>query len=100
MLSCTDTRYIHEKRFETLRQDLHACVGQDVAVSDWLTITQAQMNLFAQTPPMTTSGYTPTTEARQSRPVWQHDCHGFLTLSLLPPVFAVALLISQTPHGH
>ena len=35
------------KIFETLA-DLAACVGQDVAVSDWVTITQEQVNLFAQ----------------------------------------------------
>ena len=37
------------KTFQTL-QDLAACVGQEVAVSDWLTITQEQVNLFAQVP--------------------------------------------------
>jgi acyl dehydratase len=35
------------KIFNTL-QDLMACVGQDVAVSDWVTVTQEQINLFAQ----------------------------------------------------
>jgi acyl dehydratase len=28
--------------------DLAACVGQEVAVSDWITITQEQVNLFAE----------------------------------------------------
>jgi acyl dehydratase len=28
--------------------ELPALVGQEVAVSDWLTITQEQVNLFAQ----------------------------------------------------
>ena len=35
------------KTFNAL-QDLMACVGQDVAVSDWVTVTQEQINLFAQ----------------------------------------------------
>ena len=34
------------KTFQTL-DDLTACVGQVVAVSDWTTITQQQVNLFA-----------------------------------------------------
>ncbi|MEO6322889.1 MAG: MaoC/PaaZ C-terminal domain-containing protein, partial [Polaromonas sp.] len=34
------------KIFQTL-SELAACTGQEVAVSDWLTITQAQVNLFA-----------------------------------------------------
>jgi acyl dehydratase len=33
------------KTFNAL-QDLMACVGQDVAVSDWVTVTQEQINLF------------------------------------------------------
>jgi len=28
--------------------DLAACVGQEVAVSDWITVTQEHINLFAQ----------------------------------------------------
>ena len=35
------------KIFETLA-DLAACVGQEVAVSDWVTITQEQVNRFAE----------------------------------------------------
>ena len=35
------------KTFQTLAE-LAACVGQDVAVSDWLTVTQEQINQFAE----------------------------------------------------
>ena len=28
--------------------EVSACVGQEVAVTDWITITQEQVNLFAQ----------------------------------------------------
>ena len=35
------------RTFETL-DDLAACVGQEVAVSDWVTITQEQVNRFAE----------------------------------------------------
>ena len=35
------------KTFQTL-QDLAACVGQEIAVSDWITITQEQVNQFAE----------------------------------------------------
>ena len=34
------------KKFQTL-QDLAACVGQEVAVSDWIEVTQQQVNQFA-----------------------------------------------------
>ena len=35
------------KTFQTIAE-LAACVGQEVAVSDWLLITQQQVNLFAE----------------------------------------------------
>jgi hypothetical protein len=41
------------KKFQTLAE-LAACVGQEVAVSDWLTITQEKVNLFAEA---TVNGY-------------------------------------------
>jgi hypothetical protein len=47
------SRYIlGMKTFNTLNE-LAACVGQEVAVSDWLTVTQAQVNTFADA----TSGF-------------------------------------------
>ena len=51
------------KTFKTLA-DVAACVGQDVALSDWITVTQQQVNLFA-TPPVTISGFTLTQRKRQ-----------------------------------
>ena len=36
-----------KKTFQTL-QDLAACVGQEVAVSDWISVTQQQVNQFAE----------------------------------------------------
>jgi acyl dehydratase len=35
------------KTFQTLKE-LSALAGQEVAVSDWITITQEQVNQFAQ----------------------------------------------------
>ena len=35
------------KTFQTIAE-LAACAGQEVAISDWLTITQQQINLFAE----------------------------------------------------
>jgi acyl dehydratase len=36
------------RTFENTLADLAACTGQEVAVSDWITITQQQVNLFAE----------------------------------------------------
>jgi len=35
-----------KKQFKTF-EEVKACVGQDVAISDWTTVTQSQINMFA-----------------------------------------------------
>ena len=85
------------RMFETL-QDLAACVGQEVAVSDWETITQQRIDQFAQAtgdhqwihldPERSAKGPFGTTIA-----------HGFLTLSLLPMFFQSAMEIRDLKMG-
>ena len=73
------------KTFQTLAE-LAACVGQEVAVSDWLTITQQQVNLFAEA----TGDHQwihVDTEKAAAGPFGGPIAHGFLTLSLLPKFF-------------
>ena len=73
------------KTFQTL-DELSACVGQVVAVSDWLTITQQQVNLFADaTGDHQWIHVDPEKAARG--PFGAPIAHGFLTLSLLPKFF-------------
>ena len=73
------------KTFQTL-SDLAACIGQEVAVSDWLTITQAQVNLFAEaTGDHQWIHVDP--EKAAAGPFGATIAHGFLTLSLLPKFF-------------
>jgi len=73
------------KTFETLA-DLAACVGQEVAVSDWLTITQEQVNQFAQATGDHQWIHVDVEKARAG-PFGAPIAHGFLTLSLLPVFF-------------
>jgi acyl dehydratase len=91
-------RYIlYMKTFQTLAE-LAACVGQEVAVSDWLTITQAQINQFAQaTGDHQWIHIDP--ERAKDGPFGAPIAHGFLTLSLLPQFFASALHVVQTRMG-
>jgi acyl dehydratase len=85
------------KTFQTLA-DLAACVGQEVAVSDWLTITQAQINQFAQaTGDHQWIHIDP--ERAKDGPFGGPIAHGFLTLSLLPQFFASALHVVETRMG-
>ena len=73
------------RTFQTLA-DLAACVGQEVAVSDWLTITQQQVNLFAEA----TGDHQwihVDIEKAEAGPFGGPIAHGFLTLSLIPRFF-------------
>lgn len=73
------------KTFETLA-DLAACVGQEVAVSEWITITQEQVNRFADATGDHQWIHVDPERARQG-PFGAPIAHGFLTLSLLPRFF-------------
>lgn len=72
--------------------ELMACVGQEVALTDWVTITQEQVNLFAQaTGDHQWIHVDP--ERAKAGPFGAPIAHGFLTLSLLPQFFAAAFAI-------
>ena len=73
------------KTFQTIA-DLAACIGQVVAVSDWTTITQQQVNMFADaTDDHQWIHVDP--EKAAAGPFGGPIAHGFLTLSLLPKFF-------------
>lgn len=79
--------------FETLAE-LSARVGQPVASSDWITITQAQIQQFA----LATGDHQwihVDPERARSGPFGTPIAHGFLTLSLLPQFFENALQVRQ-----
>ena len=73
------------KTFQTIA-DLTACVGQEVAVSDWLTITQQQVNLFADATGDHQWIHVDPEKAAKG-PFGGPIAHGFLTLSLIPKFF-------------
>ena len=85
------------KSFEHLT-DLQALVGQQVGTSDWITVDQNRIDLFAQAtgdhqwihidPVRAATGPFGTTIA-----------HGFLTLSLLPEMGASAFQVLDTRMG-
>ena len=72
--------------------EVSACVGQEVVVTEWITITQEQVNLFAQaTGDHQWIHVDP--ERAKAGPFGAPIAHGFLTLSLLPQFFAAAFAI-------
>lgn len=85
------------KTFQTL-SDLAACTGQEVAISDWLTITQQQVNLFAEaTGDHQWIHVDP--EKAAAGPFGTTIAHGFLTLSLLPRFFESSMEIVECRMG-
>ena len=78
--------------------ELPALVGHEVAVSDWLTITQAQVNLFAQATGDHQWIHVDVEKAKAGffgAPI----AHGFLTLSLIPKFFETSMEIRDTRMG-
>lgn len=95
---CILLRYSYSmKTFQTLAE-LAACVGQEVALSDWLSITQEQINQFAQATGDHQWIHVDPERAKEG-PFGAPIAHGFLTLSLLPQFFASALHVAQTRMG-
>jgi acyl dehydratase len=85
------------KIFQTI-EELAALVGQEVAVSDWITITQEQVNLFAQATGDHQWIHVDVERAR-SGPFGGPIAHGFLTLSMLPRFFESTFAIANSRMG-
>ena len=75
-----------------------SCIGQEVAVSDWLTITQAQIQLFADATGDQQWIHTDPERAAKG-PFGAPIAHGFLTLSLLPRFFEETFAIEGAKMG-
>ena len=63
---------------------LEAFVGQEVGVSDWLTIDQERINTFADATEDHQWIHVDVERAKRESPFGGPIAHGFLTLSLLP----------------
>ena len=85
------------KTFEHLA-DLQALVGQPVATSDWITVDQQRIDLFADaTGDHQWIHIDP--ERAAKGPFGTTIAHGFLTLSLLPEMSASAFEVLDTRMG-
>jgi acyl dehydratase len=86
-----------KRTFQTL-PELAQQVGQEVAVSDWVTITQEQVNLFADA----TGDHQwihVDVERAKAGPFGAPIAHGFLTLSLLPKLIESSLEVRESRMG-
>ena len=85
------------KIFQTIAE-LAQLTGQEVAVSDWTTITQQQINLIADATGDHQWIHTDPVKAAAG-PFGATIAHGFLTLSLIPKFFGQAFTIVGTRMG-
>ncbi len=85
------------KTFQTLKE-LAACTGQTVATSDWITISQEQVNQFAEATGDHQWIHVDVEKARKG-PFGGPIAHGFLTLSLLPKFFESSIEVVESAMG-
>jgi acyl dehydratase len=71
-------------------EELRARIGQEVAVSDWLAVTQDRVDRFAEATEDRQWIHVDRERAARS-PLGGTIAHGFLTLALVPHLFATAL---------
>ena len=86
-----------KKSYATIAE-LEARVGEEVGVSDWITVSQERIDLFAQA---TGDHQWIHVDAERARagPFGTTIAHGFLTLSLLPEMAASAFEVRDTRMG-
>jgi acyl dehydratase len=78
--------------------ELKELVGQEIGVSDWITVTQERIQLFADA----TNDHQwihVDVERAKAGPFGTTIAHGFLTLSLLPEMAASAFGVRETRMG-
>ena len=85
------------KVFKSLAE-MEPLVGQEVAVSDWVEVTQERIQLFAEA---TNDHQWIHLDAERAKagPFGTTIAHGFLTLSLLPELSASAFSVEGTRMG-
>jgi len=85
------------RTFETIAE-LKELLGQEIGVSDWITVTQERIQLFADA----TNDHQwihLDVERSKAGPFGATIAHGFLTLSLLPEMAASAFTVREARMG-
>ena len=85
------------RTFQTIAE-FKDLVGQEIGVSDWITVTQERIQLFADA----TNDHQwihLDVERSKAGPFGATIAHGFLTLSLLPEMAASAFGVNETRMG-
>jgi acyl dehydratase len=83
----------------TTMAGLPSLVGQELGASDWHEVTQDSVNLFAEATGDHQWIHVDVERAKAESPFGGPIAHGYLTLSLLVPLLAQVLVISDTAMG-
>ena len=79
--------------------DIKARVGQELGVSDWEEVTQEQVDAFAEATGDHPWIHVDVERAKAESPYGGPIAHGYLTLSLLAPLSAQVLVVTDTVMG-
>lgn len=79
--------------------ELKTLVGQEVAISDWVEITQERVNLFAEATGDHQWIHLDVERSRKESPYGGTVAHGFLTLSLLPMLMESSIRMLDVKMG-
>lgn len=80
-------------------EELKALVGTEVAVSDWITIAQERVNMFAEATGDHQWIHVDGERCKRESPFGGTVAHGFLTLSLVPAIFESAVAMPDMKMG-
>jgi acyl dehydratase len=76
-------------------EELKTLIGQEVAVTDWFTISQERVNLFAEATGDHQWIHLDVERSKKESPYGTTIAHGFLTLSLLPLITQSAVSMPE-----
>jgi acyl dehydratase len=76
-------------------EELNALVGQEVALSDWIEISQEQVNRFADATGDHQWIHVDVERSKRELPVGGTVAHGFLTLALLPQLLGQSISLGN-----
>jgi acyl dehydratase len=83
----------------TTMAELPGLVGQELGTSDWREVTQESVNLFAEATGDHQWIHVDVERATAESPFGGPIAHGYLTLSLLVPLLAEVLVVSDAAMG-
>src|SRR6267143_2432216 len=79
--------------------DLKAYEGKEIGVSDWYTVTQEQIDKFADATGDHQWIHVDVERAKREMPGGKTIAHGYLTLSLVPRMAATLLEVTKRSRG-